>query len=83
VDLDPIAQESGAGRESTALREDAPNARWPLYMVALSCTQDNERPREFYHRLSDNGKEKKVALSAVARELLVIANTTLKNQPHW
>jgi hypothetical protein len=52
-------------------------------MATLSCIQHNEKIRTFYHRLLEKGKEKKVALIAAARKLLVILNTMLKNQTPW
>lgn len=57
--------------------------RQALYMVPLSCIQHNKKIREFYHRLVERGKEKKVALIASARKLLVILNTMLKNHTRW
>jgi hypothetical protein len=42
-----------------------------------------DRIKNFYQRLLDKGREKKVTLIAAARKLLVILNTMLKNQTTW
>jgi hypothetical protein len=49
----------------------------------MACIQHNERIKTYYHRLLDKGKEKKDALIAAARKLLVILNTMLENQTAW
>lgn len=83
VGLAPIAQESGTWKGERHIEGGRADVRQALYMAALSCIQHNERIKGFYHRLLEKGKEKKVALIAAARKLLVILNTMLKNQTCW
>ena len=54
-----------------------------LYMGALVATRRNPVLRDFYQRLLEAGKPKKVALTACARKLLTILNTTARTGVHW
>ena len=83
VGMAPIAQESGTWKGERHIEGGRADVRQALYMATLSCIQHNEKIKTFYHRLLDKGKEKKVALIAAARKLLVILNTMLKNQTRW
>ena len=57
--------------------------RRTLYMAALVCTRHNPKLKAFYQRLLARGKQKKVAIIAVMRKLLVILNTMIKNREMW
>ena len=59
------------------------SVRSALYMAALTATRCNEKISAFYHRLLERGKEKKVALVAATRKLLVILNTMVRNGTAW
>jgi len=50
-----------------------------LFMAALSASRVHPHLKQVYQRLLDNGKPKRLALAAVARKLLVIANAILKD----
>ena len=54
-----------------------------LYMAALSATRVNPVVREFYERLVEAGKPKKLALTACMRKLLTILNSMVKHGQHW
>ena len=47
------------------------------------ATRYNPVLRDFYQRLLEAGKPKKVALTACARKLLTILNTMVKTGVHW
>lgn len=53
--------------------------RKSLYMPALVAIRHNPLMKQFYTRLINNGKAKKVAIIAVMRKLLVIAYGVLKS----
>ena len=55
-------------------------ARKLLYMCALSAKRSNKSCRQFYQRLLENGKCKKLALIAVANKLLRQAFSIVKNK---
>jgi len=59
------------------------SVRSVLYLAALSATRHNPKIKEFYQRLLANGKEKKVALTACMRKLLVILNAMARDQKTW
>jgi transposase len=54
-----------------------------LYMVTMVATRHNPQIKAFYQRLVAAGKEKKVALVAAMRKLLVILNTMIRNDELW
>ena len=53
-----------------------------LYMGALVASRRNPVLCEFYQRLLEAGKPKKVALTACMRKLLVVLNSMLKRHSH-
>ena len=52
-------------------------------MAALSAVRHNERLSQFYERLLERGKAKKVALVACMRKLLVWLNAIVKTETPW
>ena len=52
-------------------------------MAALVASRYNPQMKLAYQALRDQGKPAKVALVAVARKLLVIANALVKNNTHY
>ena len=57
-----------------------PRVRNMLYMAALVAIRHNTKMSDFYLRLVNKGKPKKLALIAVARKLLVVACAILNSQ---
>ena len=51
-----------------------------LYMGALVASRRNPVLREFYQRLLEAGKPKKLALTACMRKLLTILNSMAENR---
>ena len=54
-----------------------------LYMAAVAAIRTNPDLKAFYQRLRDNGKPSKLALTAVMRKLIVLANTLVKENRTW
>jgi transposase len=54
-----------------------------LYLAALIATRFNADMRAFYQRLRTAGKPPKVAIIAVARKLVVLANTLISQDRIW
>jgi len=71
--LAPFAADSGGRRE----------VRRALYMGALAVARVPGPLRDFALRLKREGKPPKVALVAVARKLLVIANAVIREGRAW
>lgn len=71
--LDPQTHESGTSvhKNANISRMGQGPTRRRLYMGALGGIRGNNPLREFYKRLVDRGKAKKLALTAGARKILV------------
>jgi transposase len=54
-----------------------------LYMAALTAARWNPVLRVFYRRLRQAGKPAKLALTAVARKLVVLLNAILRDERPW
>ena len=83
VGLAPFNQDSGKQRGKRRLFGGRTSVRSVLYMATLSAIRHNPVIKEFYQRLLDKGKLKKVALTACMRKLLVILNTMVKTGQDW
>lgn len=77
--LAPYNNDSGTSAGPRAIRGGRVRVRKTLYMAAVCATRSNPILREFYARLVEHGKPAKVALTAVMRKLVVLANRILAN----
>lgn len=83
VGLAPIAKESGRKQGKRRIVGGRAPVRSVLYMAVLSARTHNPVIKAFYERLLAQGKEKKVALVACMRKLLVILNAMLRTHQPW
>jgi transposase len=83
VGVAPHACDSGTRRGQRHCWGGRPGVRTVLYMAALVAARWNPRLRSFYQGLRARGKPAKVALTAVARKLLVLLNAMLRDQRPW
>lgn len=81
--LAPFANDSGSKQGPRSIKGGRAHPRRALYWAALSAAKHNPDLAVFYKRLKDNGKLKKVALTAVMRKLVILANTLLKDDRLW
>ena len=81
--LAPIACDTGQTSGQRTIKGGRALARRALYMSSLSAARYNPDLAIFYKRLIAKGKEAKVALTAVMRKLIVLANTLLKQDRIW
>lgn len=81
--LAPHARDSGKWHGKRATRGGRARVRAALYMAALVATKYNLVIKTFYCRLLQMGKQKKVALTACMRKLLVTINAMFRNQTSW
>jgi transposase len=81
--LAPVACDSGQRNGPRHIRGGRGIVRTGLYMAAHSAARHNTVLKGFYDRLLAAGKAKKVALTAVMRKLLVLANTLVKEDRLW
>ena len=83
VGVAPFNRDSGMVRGKRRVWGGRARIRAVLYMGALVASRFNPVSRDFYQRLLDAGKPKKVALTACMRKLLVILNSMLKWRSPW
>lgn len=83
VGVAPFNRDSGPRRGKRRIFGGRAGVRRALYMAALVGSRSNPVIGAFYERLLANGKEKKVALAACMRKLLVILNAMLRDQKSW
>jgi transposase len=81
--LAPHPQRSGLSVHGDHIGGGRACVRTALYMAAVSAIRCNPPFKAFYKRLIDAGKPRKVAIVAVARKLIVLANTIVKNDTPW
>ena len=83
VGVAPFNRDSGPYRGKRSVWGGRATVRSTLHMGALVATRFNPVLRDFYQRLLEAGKPKKVALTACARKLLTILNTMARTGVHW
>lgn len=76
--LAPIANDSGLYNGYRAIGYGRSDIKPILFMSAMAARKSNSSLKSFYNRLIDAGKKKMVALTALMRKLIVIANARLK-----
>ena len=81
--LAPIADESGERQGVRVVWGGRPRLRRALYLAGLSAARFNVDMTTFYRRLVDNGKAAKLAVIAVARKLVILANTLIAEDRTW
>ena len=83
VGVAPFNRDSGYMKGKRSVWGGRAPIRAVLYMATLAGTRYNPVIKEFYQRLVQRGKAKKVALVACMRRLLTIMNAILKHQRAW
>ncbi|WGL27182.1 IS110 family transposase [Pectobacterium brasiliense] len=83
VGVAPLNRDSGKMRGKRTIFGGRASIRSVLYMATLVATRFNPVIKDFYTRLVNAGKPKKVALVACMRKLLTILNAMLKTGQAW
>jgi transposase len=78
--LAPINNDSGAFRGKRSVRGGRPRVRKALYMAALATIRPAGRFAARFKAMIAQGKPAKLALIAIARKLLTIANAVLRDK---
>lgn len=81
--LAPVARESGKWKGHSFIGGGRARARRALYMGALAASVYNPDLARMYRGLRARGKPAKVALTAVMRKLVVLANVLLQQDRLW
>ncbi len=79
----PMNWDSGVMRGKRRIKGGRAALRATLFMTALAASRCNPDIRAFYQRLIGAGKPPKVALTAVMRKLLILANTLIRENREW
>jgi transposase len=80
--LAPFANDSGNSSGRRSVRGGRARVKRALYLASLSAVRHHPKLRVSYKELRAKGKPAKVALVAIARRLLVILNSMLKEHYH-
>lgn len=81
--LAPHNMDSGKSKGKAATRGGRTCVRAALYMAAIVAIRRNPVMKDFYQRLVASGKPKKLAIVAVMRKLVIVANQILKTKRPW
>ena len=81
--LAPVARDSGNSRGRRTIRGGRAHLRQALYMPALVAARFNPDLKAKYRALLAAGKPAKVALTAIMRKLIILANALRRDQWHW
>jgi transposase len=81
--LAPVARQSGTWTGRAFIRGGRANVRQALYMPALVAMRFNPDLKAKYDQLKVAGKAPKVAITAIMRKLVVLANALLKAGRKW
>jgi transposase len=79
----PMNCDSGEMRGQRRIKGGRALVRTALYMAAVTASRCNPDLKAFYGRLRAAGKAAKLALTAVMRKLVLLANTLVREDRHW
>jgi len=81
--LAPISRQSGKWQGKERIQGGRACLRRAIYLPAVVATRFNPDMKAKYHGLIANGKCKKLAITAVMRKLVVMANALLRDGRKW
>lgn len=81
--LVPVTRQSGKWTGRAFIRGGRANVRQALYMPALVALRFNPDLKAKYNKLKAAGKPSKLAITAVMRKLLILANALLREGRNW
>lgn len=81
--LAPIARDSGQATGERHIKGGRAMVRTGIYFAAIAAARCNRQLSATYKRLRAAGKKAKVALTAIMRKLVVLANTLITQDRPW
>lgn len=81
--LAPVTRQSGKWKGHAFIRGGRAQLRKALYMPALVAARFNPDLKAKYDQLIAAGKPAKIAITAIMRKLIVLANALLRDQRQW
>lgn len=79
----PVTRQSGKWQGRSFIQGGRAILRQALYMPALVAIRFNPPLKEKYEALRATGKPAKVAITAIMRKLIIIANALLRDNRKW
>ena len=81
--LAPMTRQSGNWKGKACIRGGRRNVRRALYMPALVACRYNPDFKRKYEQMIAAGKPAKVAITAIMRKMIVLANMLIKQDRKW
>lgn len=81
--LAPFTRQSGRWKGQAKIAGGRAELRRAIYLPALSAARFNPDLKAVYDRLRAKGKPAKVALVAVMRKLVILANVLVRDDRTW
>lgn len=81
--LAPITRESGKWKGRSKIGGGRRGVRNALYMPALVAIRHNLHLSETYRKLVDAGKPAKLAIAAIMRKRVILANALIRDDREW
>jgi transposase len=81
--LAPISRQSGKWQGKERIQGGRAFFRRAMYMPALCIIRHNLSSRQKYDQMIERGKPPKVAITAIMRKLVVLANALLRDDRTW
>lgn len=81
--LAPMTRQSGQWRGKARIGGGRKHLRDALFMPAMVAMRFNDDLKAVYQRLTKAGKPPKLAITAVMRKLLILANALIKQDRNW
>jgi len=81
--LAPVTRESGTWRGKSFIRGGRAHLRQALYMPALVAMRFNPDLKAKFEAMTKAGKPPKVAITALMRKLVILANALLRAKRKW
>ncbi len=81
--LAPITRQSGKWQGKSFIQGGRKTLRQALYMPALVACRFNAELKAKYQALIKAGKPHKIAITAIMRKLIIIANALIRDQRTW
>lgn len=81
--LAPMTQQSGKWQGKERITGGRSSLRRAIYMPALVAIRFNHDLHHKYQQMLKAGKAKKVAITAIMRRIIVLANTLLRENRDW
>ena len=81
--LAPMTRQSGQWKGNAFIQGGRHHLRGALYMPAIVAMRFNPDLKAKYEQLIAAGKPAKLAITAIMRKLIVLANALLRNNRKW